>query len=329
MKINKSIEKAYSVLDGKELSYDLSLELMNIKGIDIPDLLSLANKVTAKYAQKEHICSIMNAKSGKCSEDCKFCAQSSFYQTGIDTFGLVSAEEMLKEATIAYKNVDYFGIVTSGAGYKKADNPEFQEILRGVKLIKEKFPNKNVCCTIGILSPETADALKEADIAHYNINFQTNPEKYKEIVSTTHTIEEKITTIKLLQDRGIKLCTGGIIGLGESSVDRVKLAFALKDAGVYSIPINILIPIKGTPLENNKTLSVSKILKTFAIFRLINPTKVIKIAAGRETIMKDYQSLLMLAGANGFLTGGYLTTRGREVEEDIKLKNEMNKFRIK
>lgn len=327
MNINKSIEEAYSVLDEEELSYNLALELMKIEGVDLPDLLSLANKVTAKYAQKEHICSIMNAKSGKCSEDCKFCAQSSFYKTGIDTFSLVSAEEMLKEATIAYENVDYFGIVTSGVGYKKADNPEFQEILRGVKLIKEKFPNKKVCCTIGILSPETADALKEVNIAHYNINFQTNPEKYEKLVSTTHKIEDKLNTIKLLQDRGIKICTGGIIGVGESSIDRVKLAFSLKDAGVDSIPINILIPIKGTPLENNKTLSISEIVKSFAIFRLINPTKIIKIAAGRESVMKDYQALLMLAGANGFLTGGYLTTRGRGVEEDIKLKSEINKFR--
>lgn len=328
MYLNKIIKKAYKVLEGKELDFDLALELINLESDDVSDLISLANKVTRKFATQEHICSIMSAKSGRCSENCRFCAQSAHYNTGISTFKLVSAAEMLKEAKIAYESgVEYFGIVTSGKGYKNPEDPEFKEIIAGLRLIRNDFPDKNVCCTIGVLSEKTADELKEAGIAHYNINFQTNPERYAELISTTHTIEEKIKTIKLLKERNIKVCAGGIIGLGESAQDRVKLAFALKVAEADSIPINVLIPIKGTPLEKIPALSVLDIVKTFAVFRLINPDKVIKIAAGRETIMKDYQALIMLAGANGFLTGGYLTTRGREVAEDLLFKKEISSFR--
>ena len=146
------------------------------------------------------------------------------------------------------------------------------------------------------------------------------------MISTTHLVKERIDTIKSLKKYGSKVCSGAIFGVGESFEDRVKLAFTLKELDVDVIPLNILIPIEGTPLESIKPLEISEIVKSFAIFRLINPTKVIKFAAGRETIMKDYQALLMLSGANGFLSGGYLTTRGRDIEEDNRLSNQLKRF---
>jgi biotin synthase len=170
--------------------------------------------------------------------------------------------------------------------------------------------------SIGILSRETAKLLAEHHTWRYNMNLQTNPARYHELIADTHTIDDKIATIKHLQSFGVTNCTGGILGLGETWQDRVEMAFAIKELNVDGIPLNVLLPIKGTPLEKYPIMRPVDVAKAFALFRLVNPTKMIKFAAGRETVMKDFQGLLMLAGANSLMTGGYLTTRGRSVEED-------------
>lgn len=324
--INKSIQEAYKVLEGKDLNKELAHELAKLEDEDILDLISLANKVNKKFNQSPHICTIMNVKSGICSEDCKFCSQSSHYKTEIEKYPLVSIEKMVEKAKETYNSgVKHFGIVTSGKGYKKI-NDEFIKVLNAIDEIYNQFPDMSVCAALGNLSDDTAKALAEHKVVQYNLNIQTNPVKYAELISTTHTIEDKVETIKLLQEYGIKTCTGGIFGLGETFEDRIEMAFALKKLNVDTIPLNVLLPVKGTPVENNPPLSVAEIAKSFALFRLINPAKVIKFAAGRETRMKDFQGLLMLAGANGFLTGGYLTTRGREVEDDLSFKKELEQF---
>jgi biotin synthase len=174
----------------------------------------------------------------------------------------------------------------------------------------------NVCLSLGILGEEPIKELSVRPIGHYNINLQVSPVRFAELIADTHDIQDKITTIRLLQHYGITVCCGGILGVGETMEDRIDLAFTLQELDVTVIPLNVLVPIPGTPLERQPPLSVVEIAKSFAIFRLVNPTKIIKFAAGRETIMKDFQGLLMLAGANGFITGGYLTTRGREVADD-------------
>ncbi len=324
--LNPYIEKAYSVLQGETLKRELLGNLSELQGEDIPDLLSLANKVKNRFSGNTHICTIMNAKSGICSEDCRFCSQSSHHSTGAEIFDLKDKNDILKKAGETYATgVESFGIVTSGTGYSEI-NDEFREIISAIDLIHEKFPDKKVCASIGNLGHETAGELAKHRIAHYNINIQTNPRRYGELISTTHTVNERTDTIKLLKKFGVKVCSGGIIGLGETMDDRIELALALRDLDVDVIPLNVLIPIEGTPLEGEEEVPVWEIAKTFALFRLINPRKTIKFAAGRETRMKDFQGLLMLSGANGFLTGGYLTTRGRDVEDDFRFQNQLAGF---
>lgn len=268
----------------------------------------------------------MNAKSGECYQDCKYCAQSIHHNSTVETYPLTSKEKILSAAETTYKSgVKFFGIVTSGHGFSKIDD-DFQNILDAIDLIKEKLPDMQVCASLGILSETTVKALAAKNILHYNINLQVNQDNYQKLIATTHTIKERVNTIKLLKEAGIKVCCGGIIGLGETILERIEMAYELKTLAIDVIPLNVLIPIKGTPLENAKTPSVAEIIKTFALFRLIHPDKIIKFAAGRETVMKDYQSLVMLSGANGLLTGGYLTTRGRTVSEDDYFLKQLNFF---
>ena len=325
--INKNILEAYKIFDGEELERDLIDKLSELKGEDVMDLLSLANKVRNKFATDEHVCTIMNVKSGMCSEDCKFCSQSLHNNADIERYPLSSDEDMVNTAKEAYKaDIRTFALVTSGTGYKKPDNPEFLRIINAIDLIKKELPGKNVCASIGLLSEETAKILGDKNIANYNINLQTSVDTYGKLISSTHTSQDRIETIKLLKKNGIGVCSGGIIGVGESMSDRIDMAYTLKELDVKVIPLNVLVPIEGTPLEKQEDTPVIEIAKTFALYRLINPTKYIKFAAGRETKMKDFQALLMLSGANGYLTGGYLTTRGRDTAEDVKLTKELARF---
>jgi biotin synthase len=324
--IHPAVEKAYEILDGKLPDKKLFTELSNLEGNDILDLVSLSSKVKKKFAPDFHACTIMNAKSGACGEDCKFCAQSTHHEVQIDRFGLVRKEDILNKARETYvSGINNFGIVTSGTGYIKKTG-EFQQIIDAIDQIHELYPGRMVCASLGHLSEETALELSRHDIAHYNINIQTNPAKYQELISQTHGVNDRIQTILLLKKHGIKVCCGGIIGLGESMDDRLGMAFALRDLDVDIIPLNVLIPIPGTPLEKQEPVPASEVVKTFALFRLIHPARIIKFAAGRETRMKDFQALVMLAGANGYITGGYLTTRGREVKDDMEFAAELRKF---
>ena len=316
MKINKNIENAYKVLDGGALTMPEALALTGIEGGDVLDLVSLANKVRVKFAPKFIACSIINAKSGVCNQNCRFCAQGGAHHTGIDAYGLLSAGEVLTAAREVYAHgVRSYGIVTSGFGYL-TPTPEFLNILSIMDALHAEMPDLKLCISIGILSEETAKMLCDHHMWRYNMNLQTNPERYSELITPTHSIEDKIQTVKYLQKYGATICCGGILGLGESWEDRVKMAFAVRDLNVDGIPLNVLLPIKGTPLENLPVMRPVDVAKSFAIFRLVNPAKQIKFAAGRETTMKDFQGLLMLSGMNSIITGGYLTTRGRSVEED-------------
>jgi biotin synthase len=315
--LHSAIRQAYRVLEnGTPIDRLLAEKLAGVSGEDTLDLVSLANKVKNRYSHEMYPCSIINAKSGVCTENCRFCAQSAHYKANIDVYDLLAPEKILEEAKIAYETgVRHFGIVTSGFGYPNITK-EFKQILLTIDAILKHIPDMNVCLSLGILGEKPVEALAQRTIGHYNINLQVNPARFADLIADTHKIEEKIHTIELLQQHGITVCCGGILGVGESMEDRIELAFALKDLDVSVIPLNVLVAIPGTPLEKQPAVSVTEIAKTFAIFRLVNPAKVIKFAAGRETIMKDFQGLLMLAGVNGFITGGYLTTRGRKVAED-------------
>ena len=325
--IHPLIADAYKVLDGGTLGRAEALALAEeIAGEDILDLVSLANKVRKKFAPAFIPCSIINAKSGRCGQNCRFCAQSGHHHTGIETYDLLDTDALLEGAQAAVANgVCAYGIVTSGNGYLKPD-AEFNRILSALDSLHEALPELTLCVSIGILSRETARLLSEHHTGRYNMNLQTNPARYAELIADTHAIADKIATIKYLQEFGVKICTGGIFGLGESWSDRVDMALAIRELDIDGIPLNVLLPIPGTPLESRAVMAPADVAKAFALTRLINPAKMIKFAAGRETVMKDFQALLMLSGLNAIITGGYLTTRGRSVEEDRELLARLQDF---
>ncbi|MBM3421820.1 MAG: biotin synthase BioB [Chlorobi bacterium] len=328
--IHQAVSRAYRVLEtGEPLGRESALELAGIPGDAVLDLASLAHKVRLRYSGESgalHTCSIMNAKSGECGENCRFCAQSRHNSAKIDIYDLASEDAVVEQATETFaQGVRHFGIVTSGYGYLKP-TPEFRRIVAMIDRLRRELPGLNVCASLGVLGEETAASLAEHGIAHYNINIQVDPSRYGELIADTHTVEERIATVRLLRKYGIPVCCGGIIGVGESMTERIGMIFALADLDVAVIPLNVLVPIDGTPLEAAPATGLSDIVKTFAICRLVHPRKIIKFAAGRETVMKDFQGLLMLSGANGFLTGGYLTTRGREVGADRAFVSQLAQF---
>ena len=317
MAIHPLIENAYKVLDGEDITKQEALALAEtIRGENLLDLISLANKVRKKFAPSFHSCSIINAKSGKCAQNCRFCAQSAHWGTAIENYPLLSPEETLSAAEKVWsQGIRVFGYVTSGRGWEKPDK-EFETILETLDLLHEKLPDMRICVSLGILSEECVRLLAGHHAWRYNMNLQTSPARYRELIADTHTIEEKIRTIRLMKKYGITNCTGGILGLGETWEDRIDLAFAIRELDVEGSPLNVLLPIPGTPLEHQAVLSPADAAKSFALFRLVNPHKMLKFCAGRETVMKDFQGLLMLSGLNALMTGGYLTTRGREIVAD-------------
>lgn len=329
-RLHSDIERAYRVLDtGEPIDFDLASALGRLPDSEVLDLVSLANKVRHRYSATRgglHACSIMNAKSGVCGENCRFCAQSKHNSASVDVYGLVDEPAVLDAArTTAAQGVGHFGIVTSGYGYLKPSK-EFDRILAMVDLLHRELPGLQVCASLGVLGDETAAALAAHGIAHYNINIQVDPGRYGELIADTHTVEERMETVRKLRSNGIAVCCGGIIGTGESMQERISMFFALRELDVQVIPLNVLVPIDGTPLEGASSVPVPEIAKTFAICRLVHPGRVIKFAAGRETVMKDFQGLLLLAGADGFLTGGYLTTRGRDTADDHRLAEQVSLF---
>ena len=328
--IHPQIAAAYRVLEtGEPISRNEAVLLADLPGELALDLAALANKVKNRYSngsESLHACSIMNAKSGVCGENCKFCAQSRHNRADIEVYDLVDEESVLIEArNCVAEGVSHFGIVTSGYGYKRI-NAEFQRVLDMIKRLHTDLPSLHVCASLGVLGEEPVAALAAQGIAHYNINIQVAPDRYHDLIADTHTVQERIETIKLLRKNNISVCCGGIIGVGESMLERIEMIYALQELDVSVIPLNVLVPINGTPLQGREPVSVADIVKTFAICRLAHPDKIIKFAAGRETIMKDFQGLLMLSGANGYLTGGYLTTRGRDIADDRSFARQIASF---
>jgi biotin synthase len=298
------------------ITRELAAELASLEGGDILELVALAHQVRNRFAPGTHLCSIVNAKSGSCTENCRFCSQSAHHATGIETYDLLDPETLVERAGQAARaGVRRFGLVTSGFGHAGIDE-EFEKALQAIRAIRRHLPELEVCASFGVLGLEPVRALAACGISHYNLNLQVAPGRYGELICDTHRVEERIETVRLLKGHGIGVCCGGIIGVGETMAERLDLAFALRELDVDVVPLNVLVPIAGTPLEGRPPVPVAEVAKTFALFRLIHPTRVIKFAAGRETVMKDFQGLLLLSGANGMLTGGYLTTRGRRTDED-------------
>jgi biotin synthase len=291
------------------------------KGIEIYDLFLLANKIRNKFkGNTVDLCSIINAKSGSCPEDCSFCAQSahSKRKTETKTYSLLNRDEILGAAESAKKyGVKRFCIVTSG---RKPSKNELKNICKYIYEIRNMglLP----CATLGMLDIDELRQLKDSGLNRYHHNLETSEAFFSEICST-HTYRDKIRTIEASKSLGLSICSGGIFGLGETWDDRIDMAFALKELDVDSVPINFLTPVKGTPLDSKNLLNPLEALKIIAIFRLLLPDKEIRVCGGRPMTLRDLNSQIFLSGADGLLIGNYLTTEGRRPEEDLQMIRDM------
>lgn len=291
-------------------------ELSALTGAARWDLFSGAAAVREHFrGSRVDVCSIVNAKSGACSEDCTYCAQSVHHATGAPVYPLISIEDMARAAESAKKNnAKRFCIVTSGRGIDTKD--DLETIARGIAKVREA--GLSPCATLGTLSRDQLARLQDAGLHRYHHNIETSRAFFPRICST-HAFEERMEVLGHARSLGLSLCSGGIFGLGETMEDRVEMAFTLRELDVDSVPINFLMPIMGTPLEHAAPLAPLESLHAIALFRFILPAKEIRICGGRAVGLGSLHPLLFTAGADGFMIGNYLTRSGLDPEEDLKM----------
>lgn len=307
------------VLGGGHITREEALGLFQLESTsDILDLLAWANRIREKFkGNKIHLCSIVNAKAGACSENCSFCAQSAHYQTGSPKYGFVDPEPVAEAAEEANKNqVTAVGLVAAWKGLN--EGPILDEVCDRIREMKAGGKTRPDASLGLIKSQNVANRLKEAGLECYGHNLESSRRFFPQ-TCTTHTFDERLETIGYLKKAGIKICSGGIIGMGETREDRCDLAFELKAIGANVVPVNILNPIPGTPFAKNERLPVMEILKTIACFRFILPRQEIMIAGGRTVNLRDAQSMIFMAGASALMVGNYLTTLNQPVEKDLQM----------
>lgn len=294
-------------------------ELLRLYNLDLEELL----KISSQYIKNEvEFCSLINARNGKCSQDCKYCAQSSHYCTHIESYPLVEIEEVRKVALEAKSNhVSRFAIVTSG---KTPDESDFDKMLEMIEEIN-KIEGLRSCASIGILTDEQAKRLAEAGLKRFHHNINTSESYYPEIC-TTHTWRDRYNTCKLIKKYGMELCCGVILGMGESVEQRIEMALELAEIQPDSIPINILMPIPETPFENyGDKIDEENVLRTLAVFKIANPNSVLRFCGGRMRLSEENQRKALNTCVEGIMVGNYLTTIGKAPEEDIKTMHELGK----
>ena len=316
--MNTKIEKiANRVIKGEGISCEEAHFLMKINGNEIYDLLYWANSIRYNsFTNVISLCSIISARQGSCTEDCRFCSQSRRYQTEITNFPLVEREEISEavERGKEYKS-NCVGVVTSG--YSLDGNDDFDRICEDAyELSKED--GLPIHTSIGTITSKMAKKLVSSGVEMINHNLETS-ESYYPNICTTHSYNDRVETIKIAKEAGLKICSGGVFGVGESIEDRLDLAFRLKELDVEAIPLNFLSPVKGTPSSIEKPLEPMEILKIIAVFRHIFPDKELKVAGGREKNLRDVQSWMFYAGANSTMIGDYLTTRGKSHDDDLQM----------
>lgn len=296
-------------------------ELLNLYNLPLDELLAESSKY---MSDKVEFCSLINARNGKCSQNCKYCAQSSHYRTNIESYPLVEIDEVVKVANEAKANhVSRFAIVTSG---KTPD--EGRDFKIELEMIKEinKIEGLSSCASIGILDEEQAKQLAQAGLKRFHHNFNTCRSYYPE-VCTTHTWEDRLNTCKLVKKYGIELCCGVILGMGETVEQRVEMAMELAEIEPDSIPINILMPIPETPFENyHNKIDEENVLRTMAIFKIANPQAVVRFCGGRMRLSQENQELALKTCVEGILVGNYLTTVGKEPTDDIEMVSKIGKI---
>ncbi|ABO48976.1 biotin synthase [Desulforamulus reducens MI-1] len=306
-------EKIHS---GEGITFQEAAYLSKAENLDILQILSMAAQVTANFANKKiDLCSIVNAKSGSCSEDCKFCAQSVYYATGCQTYPLLNSVAILEAAKrVEEKGIHRFALVTSG---KNLSNRDFDEVIKIYQVLREKT-SLQLCASLGLLDTSRALQLKKAGVSTYHHNLECAESFFKRIC-TTHTYQQRVATIKSAQSAGLKICSGGIISLGETMLQRLELAYELKALGVDSVPINVLNPILGTPLAGQQIMSSQDIIKTICLFRLILPTISLRFGGGIKESLGELRVLGFPAGINAVIIGNFLTTTGYQIDRELSV----------
>jgi biotin synthase len=279
-------------------------------------LMAYASQIREHFKDRKiSLCAIVNAKSGVCAENCRFCAQSVHYGTDTPVYPLISSQEIIEKGRTAFEaGARYFGIVTSGTRIN--DQGEWHEIYRAIAGLNEV--GMKPCGSLGMLNYETARNLKKSGLFRYHHNLETS-RSFFDTICSTHAYEEDVETVIIAKKAELSVCSGGIIGLGEKMEHRIELAMTLKELDVDSVPINILNPIEGTPLAAIPPLSPIEILLTIAIYRFVLPDKDIKLCGGKEKNLRQLLPLAIVAGCNSFMTGNYLTTLGRDTEKDLEM----------
>ena len=307
------------VINGNTISFDEAERLISTD--NLIKLADSANLITRKFSQdRVDVETLLNAKSGNCPEDCSFCAQSTYYETGITKYPLLPDEIILYKALEAKMNgAASFCLVCA---YREPPQNEFEKICKVIERLRKEV-DLDINVSLGFMTPQRAQRLKSLGVKRYNHNLEASESFFSEICKT-HDFADRVKTARTVKDAGLELCCGGIIGMGETPKQRIELAFSLSTLEPDEVPINILIPRKGTPKElENCSINTMDIIRTIAVWRFIMPKTILKIAGGREIYFKDNGKLALQAGANGIITGGYLTTNGNAPNKDIQMIHEI------
>ena len=323
--MNKAIQLIYDckkmVLERKTLPEEKINELFNIDDKFLKDLSDAANEITRIFhGSKIDVEQLANIKKNYCSEDCTFCSQSAFFDTGIDKYQLMSSDEVVRQATDA-KNAGAHSYCLVAA-WREPSKSDFEEVCHIIKEVNEKV-GISIECSLGFLTIAQAKKLKELGVIRYNHNLETSESKFPEIC-TTHTYQDRLNTLHVARQAGLELCTGGIIGMGETRNQREELVHAIGHLNPEEVTVNLLVPFPGTPLELQTPLSLEEILRVFAVLRFLLPKSIIKISGGREVNLNDDGKELLLSGANGIISAGYLTLDGNSMQKDVKMIKEID-----
>jgi len=311
--IRECQEKVFS---GIGISTEDAEKLFNIPDESIQDLSKCANEITRDFnGDKVDVEQLNNIKKNACSEDCTFCGQSAFFDTGIESYQLPTPDEVVSKAQKAKEEgAESYCLV---AAWREPTPKNFEKVCKIISKVNDKV-GISIECSLGFLTIQQAKKLKELHVKRYNHNLETAKSKFPEIC-TTHTYEDRLKTLGIARDAGLELCTGGIIGLGETRAQRLELSLELSRLFPEEVTINILVPIPGTPLELQTDLPDSEIIRIFSVIRFLLPESVIKISGGREEKLDDSGEKLLQSGANGIITAGYLTLEGNEAKKDLKM----------
>jgi biotin synthase len=309
------------VLDGFKLTNTEIEELINVPSLDLKLLSDSANTITRNFqGNKVDVEQLANIKKNYCSEDCSFCGQSAFFDTGVDDYQLLPAEQIVKMAKKAKdEGAQSYCLV---AAWREPSTSDFEKVCHIIEQINKQV-GISIECSLGFLTFEQAKQLKALGVRRYNHNLETARSKFAEIC-TTHTYQDRIDTLHIARKAGLELCTGGIIGLGETRKQRLELIFDLAKLEPEEVTINLLVPIPGTPLQLQKPLPFEEILRMFAVTRFAVPKAIIKISGGREVHLPDSGEELLLSGANGIISAGYLTMDGNKMEKDLEIIKKIN-----